>query len=388
MSLWTSIRDSVQAVASVVGNVMLPGSGFISSQLVSKGAQEHLNSPLGKVAMIGGGLYGAGTGNLANYGKITGAMGLTGPGGTLTNLLGSSGSAGGTMNASQLNQAVSAYVDSGYTADQAMQFISEASGQPVSAINAVYEGTSPQLQFAQQSPYMKSLSAAMGGDKSALSSVLGAGANVLGGYMQANAIKNASNAQLAAADKAVALQEAMYNQQRADIAPWRAAGEKGLGEYTKGVTAGGALVRPFGMADYQADPGYAFRVSEGMKALDRTAAARGGLLSGATLKGAQRFGQESASQEYQNAYNRYVQNQQTQRNALANLAGIGQTASGQLQRAGEAYVGPASELQQGIGNVRASGYMQGANALAGGLTGAVSAYQNQQLLNSLMNRGQ
>ncbi|RPJ30420.1 MAG: hypothetical protein EHM17_16840 [Verrucomicrobiaceae bacterium] len=141
------------------------------------------------------------------------------------------------------------------------------------------------------------------------------------------------------------------------------------------------------MKDYQADPGYGFRVSEGMKALDRTAASRGGLLSGATLKGAQRFGQESASQEYQNAYNRYTQNQQTQRNALANLAGIGQTASTQLQRAGEQYATPASELQQSIGNVRASGYMQGANALSGGLTGAVSAYQNQQLLNSLMNRG-
>ena len=112
------------------------------------------------------------------------------------------------------------------------------------------------------------------------------------------------------------------------------------------------------------------------------------MLSGATLKGAQRFGQNLASEEYQNAYNRYVQNQQTQRNALASLAGIGQTASGQLQRAGEAYASPASELQQSIGNVRASGYTQGANALAGGLTGAVSAYQNQQLLNSLLNRGQ
>lgn len=387
MSLWTSLRDTVQSAASIVGNVMLPGSGIVSSQLVSKGSQKQLGSTLGQLAMIGGGLYGASAGNLANYGKITDAMGLTGPGGTLTNALGTKGAAGGTMNASQLNQAVSAYVDSGYSADQAMQFISEASGQPISAINAVYEGTSPALQFAQQSPYMKSLSAAMGGDKSSLSSILGSGANMLGGFMQANAIRNASDAQLAAADKAVALQEAMYNQQRADIAPWRQAGEQGLGEYTKGVTAGGALVRPFSMKDYQADPGYAFRVSEGMKALDRTAAARGGLLSGATLKGAQRFGQESASQEYQNAYNRYTQNQQTQRNALASLAGIGQTASGQLQRAGEAYVGPASELQQGIGNVRASGYIQGANALAGGMTNAVSAYQNQQLLNSLMDRG-
>ena len=58
-----------------------------------------------------------------------------------------------------------------------------------------------------------------------------------------------------------------------------------------------SAMRNFGASDFQADPGYAFRLSEGMKALDRTAAARGGLLSGATLNGAQRYGSDLASQE-------------------------------------------------------------------------------------------
>jgi hypothetical protein len=362
MSLWTKIRDFGQAAASVVGNVMLPGSGIVSSKLVSKGAQEHLGSALGKVAMIGGGVYGAGAGNLANYGKAANYMGLGGGGLAQT--------------------ATEAAIDAGTLGGAA---------QPAAGYGGLFGagGTFPGVGQAVGSLFSSpgagaGTTASKAGD---LASYLSAGSNMLGGYMQANAINRASDAQLAAADKAVALQEAMYNQQRADIAPWRTAGEMGLAQYATGIAPGGELARPFTMKDYQADPGYAFRVSEGMKALDRTAASRGGLLSGATLKGAQRFGQESASQEYQNAYNRYTQNQQTQRNALANLAGIGQTASGQLQRAGEAYVGPASELQQGIGNVRASGYMQGANALSGGLTGAVSAYQNQQLLNSLMNRG-
>lgn len=365
MSLWTKIRDFGQAAAATVANVVLPGSGVVTSQLVSKGAQEHLKSPLGQVAMIGGGLYGANAGNLANYGKAADYMNFGGSG------------AGGLA-----QTATEAAIDAGTLGGAA---------QPAAGYGGLFGagGTFPGVGQAVGSLF-SSPGAGAGTTASKagnLASYLSAGSNVLGGFMQANAINRASDAQQAAADRAVALQEAMYNQQRADIAPWRTAGEMGLSQYAAGIAPGGELARPFTMADYQADPGYGFRMSEGMKALDRTAAARGGLLSGATLKGAQRFGQDLASQEYQNAYNRYTQNQQTQRNALANLAGIGQTASGQLQRAGEAYVGPASELQQGIGNVRASGYMQGANALAGGLTGAVNAYQNQQLLNSLMNRG-
>lgn len=360
MSLWTKIRDAGQAAAAVVANVVLPGSGIVTSKLVSKGAQEHLDSTLGKVAMIGGGVYGASAGNLANYGKAANYMGFGG------------GGLGQT--------ATEAAIDAG-TLGGAAQPAAGYGG--LFGAGGAFPGVGQTVGSLFSSPGAGT-TASKAGD---LASYLSAGSNMLGGYMQANAINRASDAQLAAADKAVALQEAMYNQQRADIAPWRMAGEMGLAQYATGIAPGGELARPFTMKDYQADPGYGFRVSEGMKALDRTAASRGGLLSGSTLKGAQRFGQESASQEYQNAYNRYTQNQQTQRNALANLAGIGQTASTQLQRAGEQYATPASELQQSIGNVRASGYMQGANALAGGLTGAVSAYQNQQLLNSIMNRG-
>jgi hypothetical protein len=58
--------------------------------------------------------------------------------------------------------------------------------------------------------------------------------------------------------------------------------------------------------DQNTDPGYGFRFAEGMKGLERSAAARGGLLSGATLKGITRYGQDMGSQEYQNAFNRYL----------------------------------------------------------------------------------
>lgn len=60
----------------------------------------------------------------------------------------------------------------------------------------------------------------------------------------------------------------------------------------------------FDPSQVQIDPGYQFRLSEGLKALERSAAARGGLLSGATGKALTRYGQEMGSQEFQNAYGR------------------------------------------------------------------------------------
>lgn len=66
-----------------------------------------------------------------------------------------------------------------------------------------------------------------------------------------------------------------------------------------------ALTRNFAMSDYQADPGYQFRLDQGNRGLNNSAAAGGGLLSGATLKAIARWNSDQASQEYQNAVNRY-----------------------------------------------------------------------------------
>ena len=155
-----------------------------------------------------------------------------------------------------------------------------------------------------------------------------------------------------------------------------------------------SAMRNFGASDFQADPGYAFRLSEGTKALDRTAASRGGLLSGAALKGAQRYGQDLASQEYQNAFNRYQINRSNQLNPLQSLMGTGQTATGQDIASGTNYAGnvgnalgafgagQASNII-GAGNARASGYVGGANAISSGLGQGLNFYQNQNYLNNL-----
>ena len=91
-------------------------------------------------------------------------------------------------------------------------------------------------------------------------------------------LKNAQT-QAAAAQNAIDLQREMFNKQLELQAPWQQAGVNALAKMGTGFT---------GQVDLTQDPGYAFRMSEGMKALERSAAARGGLLSGSMLKGAQR----------------------------------------------------------------------------------------------------
>lgn len=75
-SFWTSIRDTFESVASVVGNYFLPGSSIVTGQLVSKGSQEQLNSTVGKIANMASGVAGGAAGNMSNYGKLLNSVGL------------------------------------------------------------------------------------------------------------------------------------------------------------------------------------------------------------------------------------------------------------------------------------------------------------------------
>jgi len=70
--------------------------------------------------------------------------------------------------------------------------------------------------------------------------------------------------------------------------------------------------------NFKTDPGYEFRFQEGQRALERGAAARGGLLSGGFARKMTRYGQDYASNEYTNVYNR-----------ISNIAGLGQVSANQ-----------------------------------------------------------
>jgi hypothetical protein len=161
--------------------------------------------------------------------------------------------------------------------------------------------------------------------------------------------------------------------------PWRQAGITALNKLTPLATE----YTPFGMDQFQQDPGYAFRMQEGMKALERSAAARGGLLSGGMLKGAQQYGQGLASQEYMNAFNRYQAERNARLNPLQSLAGVGQTATNQLGQAGQTMAGNVGQALGAAAQARASGYVGGANALSQGLGTYLNYQQGQNFLNAL-----
>jgi hypothetical protein len=165
-------------------------------------------------------------------------------------------------------------------------------------------------------------------------------------------------------------------------APFREAGITALNKLVPLATE----YTPFGMQQFQQDPGYAFRLSEGQKALDRQAAARGGLMSGGALKAAQRYGQEMGSQEYTNAFNRYQTERQARLNPLQSLAGVGQTTSQQLGAAGTQMAGNVGNLMTSGAAARASGYVGGANALNQSLGQYLNYSQGQNMLNAMQSR--
>jgi hypothetical protein len=157
----------------------------------------------------------------------------------------------------------------------------------------------------------------------------------------------------------------------------------GLGEDKSAADFGKYASAEFGMDKFTADPGYAFRMAEGMKGLERSAAARGGLLSGSALKGIQRYGQDLASQEYQNAFNRYQTARTNTLNPYASLAGVAQSSANTL-------TGAAGTLGQqigsniiGAGNAAAAGQIGVSNAITGGVGQGINFYQNQQFMNRL-----
>lgn len=132
------------------------------------------------------------------------------------------------------------------------------------------------------------------------------------------------------------------------------------GTYNTQMGDFGSLSRDFGMADFQADPGYDFRMKEGQKALERSAAAGGRFLGGGTLKALTRYGQDMGSQEYGNAFNRFQTNRNTRFNQLAAVAGIGQTANGQLAQLGSLNATTQGNNLMGAATVGGNAAMAGA----------------------------
>lgn len=265
-----------------------------------------------------------------------------------------------------------------------------------------------------------------------------AAAGLASSAIGANAAGNAANTQAGAANEAAQLQyqesqnaldfqKQEFNTSQANEAPYLAAGGAGLNalQYGLGVggTAngsgvgqgsltqaypGGPFSAPTGLTE-ENDPGYQARLQFGTDAIQKSAAAAGSVVTGGTAKALDTYGQNFASNEYGNVYNRalntydtnynaYNTNQTNQYNKLAALTGTGQATAANMAQQGQSAANTIANTdltagaQQGqdlqnAGAATASGYVGAANAYSSGITGIGSSLTNLALLNNLTNSG-
>lgn len=182
-------------------------------------------------------------------------------------------------------------------------------------------------------------------------------ATVAGGAIAAGAAGKAAEAQTAASEAAIAEQRRQYETTRSDLAPWRQAGQEALGAYSGMITGDGPDTAAMyeGLRNY---PGYQFALEEGRGAIEQSAAGRGTLQSGQTMKDLTRYGQGLATSNFENYMNR-----------LQGLSNVGQQTAVQTGAFGQTAAGQIGRAQMAGGAARASGYQGQAAAWGGALEG-------------------
>jgi hypothetical protein len=405
---WVDLRDTAQAAAVVAGNYYLPGSSLLTSQLVTEGAQERLDSDLGKVANLAAGATGGYQGNLSNYGKIGEAIGLTDA------------------------------AASGVTAEQLAA--ANATGDPIAALNAIKGFTGSDLSYlstiAGMTPEIlaagslgaaggtaaNSIANAAAGGAGAGAAGLGAGAaaaaagaaggnallnaliagtvgSAISGIAGADAAKSAAQTQADAAKAAQDQQLAMFNTINAQQAPYRAAGYGALGNLgalgtgtyqmydaqgkpTGMGTGSGYLQKQFDASDLAKGlaPNYDFMLEQGQKANLRAANMAGGGLGGNALQGLQKYTQDYAGNAYQNAFNNFQAQRGNIYNTLAGIAGIGQTGQTATNTAATNATNAATQLGIGSAAAQAAGTIGSTNAYTGAINNALNNYTLASLL--------
>lgn len=223
--------------------------------------------------------------------------------------------------------------------------------------------------------------------------VAGAAISGIGAAVSGNASRRAAEKQrraaAGAAQQGIDVQQQIYGQARADNQPYLDAGGRGLNLLMQGIGDGttGDLTRRFSMADFEKDPGYEFRMTEGQRGVEGSAAARGALLSGAALKALTRYNQNFASNEYGLADARFARDQNNRYGRLLGIAGIGENAVGRVGAAGQNYGNNVTNLLTGAGNAAgnagAAATIGANNAMMGGVSNAYNMWQHNQLMQQM-----
>ncbi len=177
------------------------------------------------------------------------------------------------------------------------------------------------------------------------SALIGGVTSLIGSGQQADAANNATDNT-----------RAQFEETRADYAPWRDAGKLALTQQTNLLGLNGAEPQTNAFTQFREDPGYKYTVDQAIQGVDRSAAARGLLTSGATIKAIQDRASNLADQGYSNWFNR-----------LAGVAGTGQTATANTGALGANAANSEANTMLAAGNARASGYGGVASSINQGL---------------------
>jgi hypothetical protein len=213
------------------------------------------------------------------------------------------------------------------------------------------------------------------------SAVIGAYGSMKGAGAQADAAKQSAQWAANASAEDIAFNKKIFEQQQKDQEPFMATGREALGQYQAGVASGDLSYTPSEF-DYENAPGYEFRQDELNRGINNAFAARGLTGSGASLRQSARVNQEFSSQEYQNAFNRYLTGEQqdsdiqsSRRNRLASVARVGQTAVGQTGQQMQNLSNTVGQQMVNRGDAIAQGAYNAAQARNSGYAGASNAIQ-------------
>lgn len=177
------------------------------------------------------------------------------------------------------------------------------------------------------------------------------GGSLLSGLFGSSSSRRAARAQEQATQASIAEQRRQFDLTRQDAAPWMQAGTNALAQ----------LQDP--ARNFMASPGFEFMRNEGMRGIERSAAARGGAASGNALRALAQFNTGLAQQDFGNWWNR-----------TAGLAGIGQAAQQQTAALGANMAGNVGNALMAGGEARASGIMGQANSLSNAVNSGLNNY--------------
>jgi hypothetical protein len=187
-------------------------------------------------------------------------------------------------------------------------------------------------------------------------------------FESSSAADKAAKAQMAAAQAAQKQAQDQYIQTREDLQPYRDVGAPAVASYADAIGLNGPDKQAAAQANFRTDPGYQFAMDEGTRAVEGSAAARGNLLGGGTLKALTRFGQGTADQQYGSYLDRFLKAANIGQNAAAQTGSFGADASGRIggyiTDAGAAqaggYLGQAKAFSDLVSNItNAGGYLAG-----------------------------